>query len=800
MYLSSVSGKGVVGLSFTHKLGPVAMIIGPNASGKTAILRAIRLALLGYEPGIGEKNDKIFQLSGGDSMEVAVMTDDGKVFDRQWRLVGGSVRANRKGLTPNLPQIPVVLLDPSEYFSLSAEKRTDYVFNRVKIDAGKFSIKTLLKRLKALETPTAAHQAAMTVCMNDLDFASQDANLSVQDVLQGEIRSLTETMQVQRAALDRMTKTLAGMTELDLKGAGQLSESLPSLNTKIAELEKELQELSLQRDRLEQLKGRIKGDPVQESIALQTKINELEAKLESQVLLPDPSEALGQALTTVQRIRTDTAYAEKELSRLIGQSHAEQTKQRQKRTWQTEVLSYHEFTSVIPDLQRQIEKLKPSVEGYKPKLADADKALLLIHNEMGGINHDLDARGAQIAKLERDLDAFLAQDQCPTCRANTPGWQDNYKDGVGKEVESLQQTLNRLEASMKGAVERETVAKKALELALSEDNEHKTRQTTLHSRQKRLQEAQLAQNKVERLQSAIDALGAIQDYSEAIAECEKNLKELGEKTAAAEGKVGELEQAKGRFNLQDTERKQIAMAINSLQLQSASLGSIIEEIKSLPGGQPVDLPARIQMLDELRTTKGVLLSALFKAKDLALASQQDVERHKQAEQERDKAEAEFEVLKLVRDTVKEFLGEIVAAAWGPILAVANRIAGPLLKTPLSVHENILGRWHETIKDKFVTTDTFSGEEGAATFVGMCLALASDSPFKLVLADNNYMREMDADNKRKFIGLIMDLQKRGELDQFVGIDLEKDCYVRGVKTHEDGTVSTKPLEGLTLIKL
>lgn len=796
MQLKSISAKGLVGQSFTHSLGPVTMIIGANATGKTARLRAIRLALLGYEPGVGEKSDRIFALSGADTMSVAVMMDDGKIIEREWRNVRGSIKSGVKG-TGQL-DIPVVLLDPSEYFGLSSDKRAEYVFNRVKIDAEKFSLKALVKRLKQLPTPTAAHHAAMTVCMNDLDFASQDTTSTVQDQLQAELHSLTETMKVQRAALDRMTKTISGMTELDLKAAGELTESLPSLNTKIAELEKELSDLSLQRDRLERLKAKIVGDPVQESIQLQTKINELEAKLENPVLLPDPSEAYAGACADLAALKAQQGSASGKAYELQNTLARERDKDVKRRNWQAEILSYEGQVSVIPDLQRQIGELEPVVGRYVIQEHKAQFVLQSAQVGVKAVEEKIDAKQADIEALDKELTKFLASEACPTCGAHDDGWKDVVKDQYAAKIEALKTQVEELEASYCQVQKESKKAKGQLLTATAQDKEHFTRQNALHSLQNRLGDALLAQTKVDRLKSAIEALGPIQDYSEAIAQCEQNLKELGEKVVQAEAKVAELEKAKAEHQEQQTQQSKYRHDIWLLKTDLASLGSVIAEMKELGVTDAESLQGRIHCLLVVVADNTQALRDCRARLEKALATQQDIARHKAAEGERNKAEAELEVLKLVREEVKSFRNEMVQAAWGPILERANAIAAPILKTPLGIRDNQLGRWGDDRQVNWIDTSTFSGTEQAVTYAALSIALAQDSPFKLCLVDE--MTRMDEANKTAFIASILQLQRDGVIDQFIGVDTDKAAYQRAVKHHEDGTVSTKPLEDLTLILL
>ena len=85
--------RNVKGSSGSAEVGPVTVVCGPNYSGKTAVLTALRLALAGYAPSLPRTNQGVMQLASGDSM--AVQLDAGaECAKREWRLSGGTVKLN----------------------------------------------------------------------------------------------------------------------------------------------------------------------------------------------------------------------------------------------------------------------------------------------------------------------------------------------------------------------------------------------------------------------------------------------------------------------------------------------------------------------------------------------------------------------------------------------------------------------------------------------------------------------------------------------------------------------------------
>lgn len=70
MRISHIKSNGLKGRSINLALDDVSVIIGPNASGKSAILDAILLAILGYRPGWGRTVDDVLHAADGDMVEV----------------------------------------------------------------------------------------------------------------------------------------------------------------------------------------------------------------------------------------------------------------------------------------------------------------------------------------------------------------------------------------------------------------------------------------------------------------------------------------------------------------------------------------------------------------------------------------------------------------------------------------------------------------------------------------------------------------------------------------------------------
>jgi hypothetical protein len=149
----------------------------------------------------------------------------------------------------------------------------------------------------------------------------------------------------------------------------------------------------------------------------------------------------------------------------------------------------------------------------------------------------------------------------------------------------------------------------------------------------------------------------------------------------------------------------------------------------------------------------------------------------QAVKERQRAESELFVLKELYSGLLELQTKLVDRAVVPVIELANRLCGPILKRPLAYRDGEIGMEHPT---GFASWKTFSGTERAMAFCALSVALAQDSPIKLVLIDEVDIAQSET---RVMLEQLKKLQSEGTVEPGIVESIER-CVQSNLEKEKD----------------
>lgn len=158
--LSLLNVKGVTG---QFQLAPITIVTGLNSVGKTAILNAVTLALLGHIPALGKRPSSTFQLSSGPRMMVNA---DGKQF--MWEQKKTTVTFTEPA---DWTAAPETMLDIHGLFSATKEQRMLAIMRACQLP-DTLSTKQLLTQVQVC-CPSFPFPATTGMILDDIDALSK---------------------------------------------------------------------------------------------------------------------------------------------------------------------------------------------------------------------------------------------------------------------------------------------------------------------------------------------------------------------------------------------------------------------------------------------------------------------------------------------------------------------------------------------------------------------------------------------------------------------------------------------------
>lgn len=139
MKLTSVTISGMHNIKHrTYNLSNLNYFLGKNGAGKSTVLQAIQLALLGYIPGTNKQTSAIFKHSNSTAMTVGVTLDDEGTqvaISRTWSLDKGRV-VSTASIQPSdystddiIGDLELPIFNFSEFMNMSANQIKDWFIN-----------------------------------------------------------------------------------------------------------------------------------------------------------------------------------------------------------------------------------------------------------------------------------------------------------------------------------------------------------------------------------------------------------------------------------------------------------------------------------------------------------------------------------------------------------------------------------------------------------------------------------------------------------------------------------------------
>ena len=165
------------------------------------------------------------------------------------------------------------------------------------------------------------------------------------------------------------------------------------------------------------------------------------------------------------------------------------------------------------------------------------------------------------------------------------------------------------------------------------------------------------------------------------------------------------------------------------------------------------------------------INSLSDAQKRWVAQAHEAKRASEAKSARQNLEAELCALRAITKALEAVQSSMVSEAFSKILSDVNRLTTGILLSAVEYHEGEIGRWgpnHVWIPNK-----SWSGTEQLIACAGISVALARQSPIRLILMDE--LGRLTPKNKTLLVERLLTLVAESFIDQCILIDVTDEPY-------------------------
>lgn len=402
---------------------------------------------------------------------------------------------------------------------------------------------------------------------------------------------------------------------------------------------------------------------------------------------------------------------------------------------------------------------------------------------------------AELEKVQATLAALEQQASVPFVRQECKKASSQAVEDITKQVGAQQDRLHQLQLKLQRAVNDVAVLKRQIH-ALAEKRDadlHRTSCPTCHRDwepgwEQKIEDAYKAQS--EPLFESVSKAEAIVTEHENSIRAEdtilSDLKQcLDEATRALASEQAEVAEHNNTILRLQNERMRLTndIALHKEQIRTleANIARCRENeqyLKDNPEESGADLTDQYLNVTSKISDANSHITELDMRRNQAVADRASLIRQMQAKTEHDIAVAEVSIWKASLEKALEFQQKMVDGAFGKLMGIANRFTDGILDAPLEYRDGDIGRMRQSrsVRDgatlsRWVPIDQFSGTEHAISYAGMCVALAAQADFKLVIVDE--LTRVRGARKRDIALRMKDLIDHSVIDQFVGVDVCED---------------------------
>lgn len=361
----------------------------------------------------------------------------------------------------------------------------------------------------------------------------------------------------------------------------------------------------------------------------------------------------------------------------------------------------------------EIKAIQEKWEGFESKVEPMANLRTEISTHLAIIKNAVADREKELAEREQELKSDRAAKCCPKCKSKSKAW----KDFIASEEKRIEVLKDEIETHKKSLV---AIASEFDGADAAYQKQHR-----------------LAQECQEAVQSVNGKLATVKQLEAAQKNCTVTLPHLG----GFRSETITIEAAKAKRE------------------------SLDEQLKTAPEAKAPPSEAEISAAE-------AKVNELADLERKHIAKKQDALRAEEGRAKHDNASAEKEICTLAYKEIEAIKTELMEKAFGEFMAKVELFTAGFFRnstTGLIYRDGEIGYMRGAA---WVSLDHFCGTEEMLTYIGLAVALAQDSPVRIVIVDE-WLRDevMRAQVAARLAGLVND----NVIDQAIVIDTQIDPY-------------------------
>lgn len=375
----------------TYHLSNATYFYGENGAGKSTVLQAIQLALLGYIPGYNKTKEGIFRHANCSKMVVELTLDDDTTIMRSWQRKGKEIitMSSVDDTSKFLGGIELPILNFSEFTSMTANKLKDWF------------ISFLPDADKAIDWYECMHRAVTGMkltadsnnYLNDIETYANTLSGSSVQIVRDLNTYLKEQVSFKKGEHSRIQSTIQSLilysdcdNSISIEDLKQRNLDLQKQRDALMKSVAELKSKSKQIDELKSVNSRI--DQILDGISKE----DIDSKLTDMI---NAIKSYDNQLTRLSVDHLTLIEKETQISEIVsGNGVCPYTK------------------TVCSSIQQQIDRYKLQLNDITDQIDNLDNTTQKIHDEKNSVTcayRELDAKRTTIEKLLSTRDILIAQ-------------------------------------------------------------------------------------------------------------------------------------------------------------------------------------------------------------------------------------------------------------------------------------------------------------------------------------------------------------------------------------------------------